>query len=87
MAHFTFKNSSDESLNVSIVRSFTNQLEPTSDLNIQTRLYQEAIDKEAEAREKKRMDSIYYGTDQQKRYPLLVLFHFLFVLVLYFRSN
>lgn len=58
----------NESLNVTLVRSFTNKLEPTSELSIRTRLYQEKTNKDDIAREKLRMDAIYYGIDQLEKY-------------------
>ena len=67
----------EEPLEVTVVRRFTSTLEPSSNLNIETKRYQEKIDTENEIREKNRMDSIYYGPSQLQEYeshPYLIIY-------------
>ncbi|KAL4750922.1 hypothetical protein BDW72DRAFT_203542 [Aspergillus terricola var. indicus] len=50
-----------------LVRRFTEELEPTSDLAIQTKRFQKDLDDKIEAQEKRRMDRIYTGLTVQQR--------------------
>ncbi|KAL2824350.1 hypothetical protein BDW59DRAFT_147532 [Aspergillus cavernicola] len=51
--------STDELVRTKLVRRFTADLEPASDLAVQTKKYQDDLDAENDAREKLRMDSAY----------------------------
>ncbi|PYH96948.1 hypothetical protein BO71DRAFT_439210 [Aspergillus ellipticus CBS 707.79] len=44
-----------------LIRRFTEELEPESSLAIQTKLYQDTLDEQQKARDKRRMDGIYYA--------------------------
>jgi hypothetical protein len=60
-----------------IVRRFTEELKPASDLAIQTKEFQKNLDDEAESRDKLRMDQIYQGQNGQQRCVAIFMIYFL----------
>ncbi|KAL2808967.1 hypothetical protein BJX63DRAFT_407181 [Aspergillus granulosus] len=50
-----------------LVRRFTEELEPTSDLAIQTKRFQQDLDEEVDARDKLRMDRVHNSLNVQQR--------------------
>ncbi|KAL2854562.1 hypothetical protein BJX68DRAFT_264462 [Aspergillus pseudodeflectus] len=58
--------STDQMTPTKIVRRFTEELEPASDLAIQTKEFQKHLDDEVESRDRLRMDRIYNGQNGQQ---------------------
>jgi hypothetical protein len=59
--------STDQMTPTKIVRRFTEELEPASDLAIQTKEFQKRLDDEVESRDRLRMDRIYNGQNGQQK--------------------
>lgn len=65
--------STDKLSQSGIVRRFTDELQPTSDLAIQTKQYQADLDAEVETRERIRMDKIYHDQAPKQKYKLATI--------------